>query len=312
MKMFIFSLDGDAREWFQSLTPTSIPSLREFHATFNKHCQQFFSSKLIFYNFCEEYIDCVQGLTISNEICENERYEYGSHDNEGYTSEELMELVKYLSARMEGLEEDFARHSYEEYAEDTSILETEVLGSPAYDEGVMSDTDQEQTNFDEYPSEDDEKQSDSMVPDFSDFETDLEESHEGEKEESHLLAILVQKFSPFNFLSINGYPHPVPAISKWDNYLPRFKGKKHDHPDEHLLKFHAYMLEHGFFHEDIWINMFYFSLEEDALGWCLSLPAASIHSLKYFHDDFNLYYGKIYSTHIIFDDYCKMFSLHIL
>jgi hypothetical protein len=58
--------------------------------------------------------------------------------------------------------------------------------------------------------------------------------------------------------------------------------------------------------------MFSFSLEEDSLGWCLSLPAASIHFLKDFHNDFNSYYGKIYPSHLIFDDCCKRFSLHIL
>jgi hypothetical protein len=58
--------------------------------------------------------------------------------------------------------------------------------------------------------------------------------------------------------------------------------------------------------------MFYFYLEEDALGWCLPLPVSSILYLNDFHDAFNSYYGKIYLTHIIFDDCCKRFALHIL
>jgi hypothetical protein len=66
----------------------------------------------------------------------------------------------------------------------------------------------------------------------------------------------------------------------------KIQRSKHDHPGENILKFHVCMLEHGFFHEDVWINMFSFSLEEDALGWCLSLPTASIHSLKDFHNAF--------------------------
>jgi hypothetical protein len=37
-------------------------------------------------------------------------------------------------------------------------LETYVFGSPAYDEEVVSNTDQKQPIFDEYPSEDDEEQ----------------------------------------------------------------------------------------------------------------------------------------------------------
>jgi hypothetical protein len=302
LKMFMFSLAGDAREWYHSLPPASISSLREFHATFNRHCQKYYSSELICHNCCEEYRDDVQDIVHSCERCEDE----------GHPLEELMELIQSLSTSIEELKADFSRRSYEENAEDIPVLETDVLGSPAYDEEVMSDTDQEQTTFDGYPSEDDEEKSSSMVPVYSDCETDPGESHEGEKEEPHLSAILAQNFSPFNFSSISGYPHPVPAINEWDDYLPRFRGSKHDHPGEHLLKFHVCMLEHGFFHEDVWIKMFSFSLEEDALGWCLSLPAASIHSLKDFHDAFNSYYGKIYPAHLIFYDCCKRFSLHIL
>jgi hypothetical protein len=125
-------------------------------------------------------------------------------------------------------------------------------------------------------------------------------------------AILAKRFSPFNFSAIVGYPHPVPAINEWDDYLPRFRGSKHEHPGDHLLKFHICMLEHGFFHEDVWIKMFKFSLEEDAHEWCQSLPAASIHSLKDFHDAFNSYYEKIYPTHLIFYGCCKKLALHIL
>ena len=90
-----------------------------------------------------------------------------------------------------------------------------------------------------------------MVHVYSYYETDPGESHEGEKEEPHLSAILAQSFSPFNFSAISGYPHPVSAINEWDDYLLRFRGSKHDRPSEHLLKFHVCMLEHGFFHEDV-------------------------------------------------------------
>jgi hypothetical protein len=71
------------------------------------------------------------------------------------------------------------------------------------------------------------------------------------------------------------------------------------------------MLEHNFVHEDVLIKMFRFSLEEDVLEWCQSLPIASILSLKDFHDAFNLYYKETYMSHIILDDCCKNFSSHI-
>jgi hypothetical protein len=71
------------------------------------------------------------------------------------------------------------------------------------------------------------------------------------------------------------------------------------------------MLEHNFVHEDVLIKMFIFPLEEDACEWCQSLPAASINSLKDFHDAFKLYYKDIYMSHRILDDYCKKFASHI-
>jgi hypothetical protein len=123
--------------------------------------------------------------------------------------------------------------------------------------------------------------------------------------------ILAQRFSPFNFSSVPGFPNVVPAINEWDDYLPRFRGSKHDHPGKHLFNFHICMLEHNFVHEDVLIKMFRFSLEEDAREWCQSLPAASIHSLKDFHDAFNLYYKEIYMSHLILDDCCKKFASHI-
>jgi hypothetical protein len=86
MNMFMFSLDEDAREWYRSLPPASISSPRDFHATFNTQCQKFYSYELIRHSCCEEYRDGVQDIVRSCESCENE----------GYTSEELMELVKKI------------------------------------------------------------------------------------------------------------------------------------------------------------------------------------------------------------------------
>ena len=37
MKMFLYSLDGDAREWHFSLPPSSISSLKDFHTVFHMH-----------------------------------------------------------------------------------------------------------------------------------------------------------------------------------------------------------------------------------------------------------------------------------
>jgi hypothetical protein len=123
--------------------------------------------------------------------------------------------------------------------------------------------------------------------------------------------ILDRRFAPFNFSFFLRFPNVVPAINVWDDYLSIFRGSKNDHPGKHLFNFHIRMLEHNFVHKDILIKMFRFSLEEDDREWFQSLPTTSIHSLKDFHDSFNLYYKDIYRSHLILDDCCKKFASHI-
>ena len=116
--MFMISLAGDACEWYHSLPPASISSLREFHVDFSRHCQRFYSLEFIFHNCCEEYEDSDQDMAGSNESCKDE-----DHEEEEEALGELMELVKSLSVKIERLES-------EQTVEDSPILETDVLHSP--------------------------------------------------------------------------------------------------------------------------------------------------------------------------------------
>jgi hypothetical protein len=126
-----------------------------------------------------------------------------------------------------------------------------------------------------------------------------------------LEAILSQSYAFCDFSNIFGFPHPMPTIIEWHDYLSRFIGRKHDLPGEHLFNFHKCMLENGFVQQDVLINMLKFSLEENAHEWCQSLPAASIHSLKDFHISFISYYENIYPADPIFDKFCKDYEFHI-
>jgi hypothetical protein len=94
LKMFMFSLAGDARKWYHSLPPASISSLEQFHATFNRHCQKFYSSKFICHNCCEEYEDNDHDMVVPNKSYEDE-----DHEEEGDALSELVELVKSLLPR---------------------------------------------------------------------------------------------------------------------------------------------------------------------------------------------------------------------
>ena len=73
MKMFMYSLDGDAREWYFSLPPSSISSLKDFHTVFHKHCKRYFSAEFLFDNCCEEY-------ELHNETRDIDREEIVSHN----------------------------------------------------------------------------------------------------------------------------------------------------------------------------------------------------------------------------------------
>jgi hypothetical protein len=117
LKMFMFSLAGDAHELYHSLPPAIILSLREFHVAFSRHCQSFYSSEFIWHSCCEEYEDNDQDMVVPNE----------DHKEDEYVLGEVMELVKYLSTKIERLE-------YEEGAEDFPVLEVDVLNISIDDE----------------------------------------------------------------------------------------------------------------------------------------------------------------------------------
>ena len=54
-------------------------------------------------------------------------------------------------------------------------------------------------------------------------------------------ALLSWRFAPLDFSSVPGFPHPVPDMSEWGDFLPVFKDEKQDNPAIHLLKFHKCM-----------------------------------------------------------------------
>jgi hypothetical protein len=120
LKMFMFSLAGDARKWYHSLPPASISSLSEFHEAFTTYCQELYPSELICHNYCEGYHNYIQDKVVSDIDCEDDPHDldqksflsppYSSASEEGHeddedpreeenTLSELMEQVKYLSAQ---------------------------------------------------------------------------------------------------------------------------------------------------------------------------------------------------------------------
>ena len=75
------------------------------------------------------------------------------------------------------------------------------------------------------------------------------------------------RFAPLDFSSIVGFPHLVPDMYEWGDFLPVFKEEKEDNPAKHLLKFHECMDLLDQQHEDVHMNMFMYSLYGDACQW---------------------------------------------
>jgi hypothetical protein len=106
MKMFMYSLDGDARKWYFSLPPSNISSLKDFHRVFNEHCKRFYPSESICHNCCEGYVECAQDLLDcsaeykdENDFihCPNESID---EDLESMDDEDLFEALYHFSSQV--------------------------------------------------------------------------------------------------------------------------------------------------------------------------------------------------------------------
>jgi hypothetical protein len=55
IKLFRFSLEGIALDWYRSLPNASIISLADFHAAFHVFCKEYFPAKLLYPECCHEF-----------------------------------------------------------------------------------------------------------------------------------------------------------------------------------------------------------------------------------------------------------------
>ena len=104
--------------------------------------------------------------------------------------------------------------------------------------------------------------------------------------QDQMKAIVARRFAPLDFSTIPSFPHPVPTMIEWVDFLPIFRERREDNPIDHLIKFHECMNLLDLQHEDVRMKMFMYSLDGDAREWYFSLPLSSISSLKDFHTVF--------------------------
>jgi hypothetical protein len=85
MKMVMFSMKDDARDWYFSLPAASISTLREFHAAFNLNYKRYYSSEFLFHDCCEGYEKSVQAALNCSLDYEVEEDNLVKEINEGST-----------------------------------------------------------------------------------------------------------------------------------------------------------------------------------------------------------------------------------
>ena len=59
--------------------------------------------------------------------------------------------------------------------------------------------------------------------------------------QDRMKAIVAQRFAPLDFSIVPSFPHPVPSMKEWEDFLPIFRERREDNPADHLSKFHECM-----------------------------------------------------------------------
>jgi hypothetical protein len=184
LKMFMFSLVGDARKWYHSLPPASISSLSEFHAAFTAYCQELYPSELIFHSCCEGYYNkCIQDRVVSYVGYEDDPDDLDQESvlspPHSSTSGEVMELIKSITAKLDRWEDERCTEDFPPFeGDDFGISTMNDYEDPREEEdasgGVMELIKSITARFDRWEAE-------QYAEDFPSFEAEaLSSSTEGD------------------------------------------------------------------------------------------------------------------------------------
>jgi len=83
MKMFMETLEGKERSWYEKLPPARISSLKYFHTVFFEHFKESYSSLMLVqncYDHFENFIQHLENIYGDEEFMDNENIEF-FHEN---------------------------------------------------------------------------------------------------------------------------------------------------------------------------------------------------------------------------------------
>jgi hypothetical protein len=116
MKMFMYSLEGDARQWYWPLPYSGISSSKRFHIAFNDYCRRFYPAKYLFESCGEEFklytqqSESSSSMNVKEFIDEEMEEDFISHESSSY----------YSIQEEEGCEEFVLLHCHSNYKESSN------------------------------------------------------------------------------------------------------------------------------------------------------------------------------------------------
>ena len=92
--MFMYSLDDHARQWYITLPPSIISSLKDFHDAFYSYCKRIYPAECLFEHCCRGYELYIQGLETDFSSSKDEAGGYDMKKEEALLSSSILFYIK--------------------------------------------------------------------------------------------------------------------------------------------------------------------------------------------------------------------------
>ena len=101
MKMFMYSLEGDARQWYMSLPISNISSLKDFNAAFFLYCKRIYPAECLFDRCCEGYALYIHSSVADSSSSVDEAYGYVMKEEEDIFVDETLSSFDFQLDKQE-------------------------------------------------------------------------------------------------------------------------------------------------------------------------------------------------------------------
>jgi hypothetical protein len=148
MKLFMFSLERDARLWYKYLPHSNIPSLKYFHIVFHQHCKRIYSAELLFQDCCN--MEFIKPKDQTNSLEEEEEIsEISQIDKDDQHEEEFVDKEAEYDSSCDHIQEEDQTKLHEDEAERSEGFQTDhnLICCSDGDENTFSDEELVSSSF---------------------------------------------------------------------------------------------------------------------------------------------------------------------